>query len=269
MRIHKSYGGSDRDMDTFYLGGRQFSAGNMIRNRVFQDIHEVSAIANFTLGTRMVMDDRVFRYCYAEVGMYAMKSAHCNVVPVEVTTDSVVRYIGSKEITILDTEVRAVDYYKDGYIWIMKDGHYQFYRIKSSAVGDGVSVTLTLWEILRTDIRNGVTISAWPCIYGQMGGGDSSYKSIIAVPLVKVDSERYFWGQTWGPIFGTVSNSQPGITPLDRELYFDTDGELISSIDLDFSAGNPFPQRAGFLISNSSPGGAGYGDQLYMLQISP
>jgi len=97
--------------------------------------------------------------------------------------------------------------------------------------------------------------------------------SNVVVPLISVTSGSYFWGQTWGPCFGVQTSTKPGLASGDREIYFGADGALITGVDVHTAGGNA--QRAGFLITNTSPwekdgGGAeAGGDQFYMLQLSP
>ena len=246
------------------------SGGHQLIDRPIQDIHEQSTVQNYVIGTRLVMDDRVFRYCKAGTDLVAMMAAHCGNLPTECNTAAVEYVAGTFEVTILDTTVRVADYYKGGYLWIMGAATFQMYRIKSSGVGAGVSVKLILWEALKTTVAVSTWITAWPNVYSNILGTTSGFMSNVVVALMAITSGNYFWGQTWGPCFGTVVNEVPGRASGDRELYFNIDGALLSSKDVDFgTAGNAIPQRAGFLITNTTPGGAGYGDQLYMLQISP
>jgi len=243
-----------------------FTSGHMLIGGKPQKIHEESTTQNYDIGTRWQIDDRVFRYCKAGEALTAMKAGFCGNAPTEVNSAAEAYAIGDTEITILDTNVRVADYYKNGYIWIMKSGAYQFHKIKSSTAGAGVSVTLTLWEPLSVAIGASTFVTAWPSIYSNILGSNSGYMSNAAIPLIAVTSGYYFWGQTWGPCFGTVFNEVPGAASGDRELYFNIDGALKSSKDVDFgTAGNAIPQRAGFLLTNTTGGG----DQWYMLQLSP
>lgn len=266
-------------MKAFYNPKRQkdgvivdqiLSGGHMLPEGFLQDVHEQSGVQNYDIGTRLVMDDRVFRYCKAGTNLVAMKAGHCGNLPTECNTAAVEYAAGTFEVTILDTTVRVKDYYKEGYIWIMTAGAYQLYRIKSSEAGAGVSVKLTLYEALKTKVPASTWTTSWPNVYSNILGTTSGFMSNVVVALMAITSGNYFWGQTWGPCFGTVFNNVPGRASGDRELYFNTDGALKSSKDVDFgTAGNAIPQRAGFLITNTTPGGAGYGDQFYMLQLSP
>ena len=243
------------------------TGGNMLSGGKLQDIHEISATQNYDIGTRWKIDDRTFHYCHAGTALTQMKAGHCGGLPTECNTAAVAYAIGDTVVTILDTTVRVANYYQNGYIWIMKSGSYQMHKIRSSAAGAGVSVALTLWEPLRVTIDASTWCTAWPNIYSNILGTSSSFMSNVAIPLVAITDGYYFWGQTWGPCFGTVMNTVPGRDAGQRDLYFHTDGALMAATDFDLTVVQP--QRAGFLITNTTPGGAGYGDQFYMLQLSP
>ena len=247
------------------------SGGHMLINRKVQNIHEESLVQNYDLGTRLVVDDRVFRYSKAGTALVAMMGGHCGNLPTEVNSHAVASVAGSNEVTILDANARVVDYYAGGYIWTMNltSGVFEMYRIKSSAVSAGTSILLTLEEALAVELPATTWLTAWPNIYGNILGTASGFMSQVVVALRPVQNGYYFWGQTWGPCFGTVVSSTPGRLSTDREIFFNIDGALHASVDVAPESTNPIPQRAGFLITNTSPGGAGYGDQLYMLQISP
>ena len=245
------------------------SGGHMLAGGFLQDIHDQSLVQNYDIGTRLVMDDRVFRYCKAGGNLTAMMAGHCGNLPTECNTAAVEYKAGTYYVTILDTTERVVDYYKEGYIWLMVSGAFELYRIKNSAIGAGVSVKLTLYQALKADVPASTWGTTWPNVYANILGTVSGFMSNVVVALRAVTSGRYFWGQTWGPCFGTVVNEVPGRASGDRELYFNIDGALLSSKDVAPESTNVIPQRAGFLITNTTPGGAGYGDQLYMLQLSP
>ncbi len=231
---------------------------------MLQGILEQSAVQKYPLGMRYTEGDRVFRYCKAGGALTAMKAGHQGHVATEVYTKAVEYAAGSYQVAILDTDGgHGVDYYKDGYIWIMVAGNYRMYKIKSSTASDGVSVTLTLYEALVVTVPASTWTTAWPNIYSNVVGDASTKMSNVCVPLIDVDSGKYFWGQTWGPCFGTAFNVVPGVNDNQREVYFNIDGALMAGDDL--SLDTTVRQRAGFIITNTTPGG----DQFYMLQLAP
>ena len=223
----------------------------------------------YPIGMRYAEGDRVFRYCKTGGDLVAMKAAHNDTGPTECNTAAVEYAAGTYQVTILDIVAHPADYYKDGYIWIMDlvSGIYRMHKIKSSTAGDSVSITLTLYEALTLVVGASTWITAWPNIYSNVVATASSFMSNVCVPLIPVTSGKYFWGQTWGPCFGTVMGTVPGREANQREVYFHTDGALLTGVET--SLDSVLHQRAGYLITNTEPGGAGYGDQFYMLQLAP
>ena len=250
------------------------TGGHQLVDRPIQQIQEESEVQNYDIGTRLVDADRVFRYCKAGTAITKpMMSGHCGNLPTECNTHAVASLKGTYEVTILDTTAagsRPVDYYAGGYIWTMNltSGIFEMLQIKGSTVGNGTSITLTLVEPLMAAIPATTWITAWPSVYCNILYGNSSFMAQVVIPLRPVQNGYYFWGQTWGPCFGTVVSTVPGRDGNNRELFYNIDGGLITGADAAVKT-NGLGQRAGFLITNTTPGGAGYGDQLYMLQLSP
>jgi len=254
------------------------TAGHMKPLGKIQDVHEVSTVQNYDIGTRLVMDDRVFRYCKAGGNLTALKAGHCGVMPREGGCAAVEYPVGSFTITIPENpngakyvEEAVKDYWAEGFIWIQTSPQ-GMYKIKSSAAAVGGFITLTLYEALKVKVPASTWITAWASIYSDINGTHSARMSNVVVPLISVTSGRYFWGQTWGPCFGTVVSTVPGRADGDREVYYNIDGALVTGADV---AATGLAQRAGFIITNTSPwenaGGNPElgGDQLYMLQLSP
>ena len=259
----------------------------MLAGGKIQDIHEQSTVQNYDIGTRLVMDDRVFRYCKAGGNLVAMKAGHCGVMPREGNVDTEDYEVGDFIITIpvningaKHAEEVLKDYWKEGYLWIQTEPK-QLIRIKSNLVAVDAAnefITLTLWEALKVRVVGSGSgtdrwITAWANLYSDILPTTSGKMSNVVVSLISVTSGSYFWGQTWGPCFGIQTSTKPGLASGDREIYFGSDGALITGVDVHTAGGNA--QRAGFLITNTSPwvnaGGTdeGGGDQFYMLQLSP
>ncbi len=263
--------------DQMITGGRQKADGKR------QDVHEVSTVQNYDIGTRLVMDDRTFRYCKAKVALVPLKGGCGDVMPREGETDAVAYEAGSFTITIpenpngKDEAAEAVaGYWNEGFIWIqVSPAPGQMHRIKSSAAASGGFITLTLYEALKVRVPASTWITAWANPYGLLIPPSGGKLSIVAEPLVAVPQNSFFWGQTYGPIFGQLNGGAMGRTANDRTLYFQSDGSVRCGASTNFTNGQPHPQRAGFLITNTeaweNAGGdpeAG-GDQFYMLQLSP
>lgn len=261
------------------IGAEQIiSGGRQLAGRVRQDIHEESATQNYSIGTRLVMDDRVFRYSYAKGAMDPLLGARADIMPREGESDAVAYAAGTFYITIpvnangKDNALEIIeDYWAEGYIWI-QTAPQQMYRIKSSAAASGGFIVLTLYEALKTDVTASMWITAWANPYKACVHTHSGKMSVVCQPLISVTIDYYFWGQTWGPCFGTQTATKPGLASGDREVFYGSDGALITGGDV---CNTGLAQKAGFLITNTQPwqaagGGAeGGGDQFYMLQLSP
>lgn len=258
-------------------GGRQVAGGKR------QDIHETSTTQNYDIGTRLVMDDRVFRYCRAKGALVPLKGGCGDIMPREGNTDAEVYAVGEYEITIpvnangKDNALEIVaDYWNEGYIWIqVSPAPGQMHRIKSSAAASGGFITLTLYEALKVEVPASTWITAWANPYNNLIVPSGGKLSIAAMPLVVVAAGSYFWGQTWGPCFGQLNGGAMGRTANDRTLYFQSDGSVRCGASTNFTNGQPHTQQAGWLITNTqawqNAGGSAElgGDQFYMLSLSP
>lgn len=247
-----------------------------------QGIYEESVTQNFAIGTRRVMDDRVFRYCKAKAALVNLKGGAADVMPREGNSAAVEYAAGTFEITIPenpngpDYALESVaNYWADGYIWVMvapMPG--QMYRIKSSAAASGGFVTLTLYEALVVTVPASNWITAWVNPYSSVIR-KTGKTSVICQPLISVTIDYYFWGQTWGPCFATLNGAAIGRTSQDRMVYYTSDGSLQAGITQTESSGGAHKQVAGFLITNTAPwtnassGSELGGDQFYMLQLTP
>ncbi len=249
-------------VDFIFLGGRQLAEG------FFQDIHETSTVKNYTLGTKISRDDRVFRYCKAGAALRELIPGANASGQTEVNTDTTVRAVGDILVTILDTTVRVVNYYAGGYFWVMyyapaTTGIGILYRVVSSTAGTGTSVVLTLATPLKRAIPSTTWTTSWPSIYGNVSNAQMAKASMVCMPLVQVASGSYFWGQTGGPCFAQCGYS-PGSKDYDREFYYkgNLDGVLPGS-EVDFTS-DVIPQRVGYLLPNTGVVGT---DNFFMLQL--
>jgi hypothetical protein len=236
--------------------------------RPHQSVYEESDVQNYPIGTRYQQGDRTFHYCLAGgTTAVAMKAGHNGTADVGVNTYAQVYPIGTTEIRIEDTATRAAHYYQNGYLWVMDliSGVYQMYKIKDSeeALAADDHVHLTLYEPIPIAIPASTWVTAWPNPFSNILFTTSDFSAQMCVPLIPVTTGHYFWGQTWGPCFGTAMSVLPGVTAGDREVYFNSDGALEAGVDVDAKV--VMNQRAGFVITMTSGGG----DQFYMLQIAP
>jgi hypothetical protein len=232
----------------------------------WQGIYEESAVQRFPVGTRLQIADRVFYYCKAAgTTATAMKAGHNSIADVGVNTAAAIHAAGETAITILDTATRAANYYQNGYLWVMNEvsGVFQMLKIKSSdaAAAADDQVVIHLYDPLPFAIPASTFVTVWPNPYSAVTFTNSTYQSMVCVPLIPVTSGYYFWGQTYGPCFGTAMSAVPGAAATDRDVYFNSDGALINGASLTTNGA----QRAGYIITGTS---SGAGDQFYMLQLA-
>jgi hypothetical protein len=247
------------------IDGHQLSAGPIVGGK-WQSVYEQSATQNFPIGTRLQIDDRVFRYCQAKgTTAVAMKAGHNGTADLGVNTYAEVYAIGETHLRVEDTAVRAANFYKDGYVWIMDlvSGVYQMHKIASSeaAIAADDHVHITLQEGLAKAVPASTFVTIWPNPYSNILFTTNAYSSMVCVPLIPLTTDYYFWGQTWGPCFGTAMSALPGAASGDRAVFFNSDGALINGASLTTNGA----QLAGFVITMTSGGG----DQFYQLQLAP
>lgn len=269
------------------------SAGHKLADGDIQDVHEESAVKNYTIGTRLVMDDRVFRYCYAKGALNAFKGGAADVMPREGAGDAVAYEVGATVVTIPMNQYgddytveKAVNYWDEGYYWsgVSTPTVGMLHRIKSSAVAtatgritvlEGGYVSATLYEAIKYRIPASTWQTSWVNPYSVVKAKASGKQSIICQPLRNITAERYFWGQTWGPCFGQQHSTKLGLASGDRMCYFKSDGSLCSSKDVTYTTGSPHEQLAGYLITctrawiNMGNVAEAGGDQFYCLMLSP
>ena len=268
------------------------SSGHMLAGGFPQGIYEQSATQNYDIGTRLIVDDRVFRYCKAGSDLKSGFGARCQDYPREGNMAAVAILAGTYEVTIPMNDNGAdyvaeqlADYWKDGYIWIMTadaSGFGPMYRIKSNLAASGTIptqyCTATLYEPLAYDVAASAWITAHPNIYNNVQNANLRKSSVVCVPPIWVDSGYYFWGQTWGPCTVQQTGAAGGLENDDRNFFFtpNNNGEILTGTQCDWSgAANVKHQLAGYLLThttawtNVGDGAEAGGDCFLMLQLTP
>lgn len=264
--------------------GRYLGAG-------LQDIHEQSATQKYSIGARLVVDDRVFRYCQAKTALDAFLGGRSDVMPREGAGDAVAYEVGDTVVSIPMNEngddyalETVADYWNEGYYWsgVTTPTVGMMHRIKDSAVAaagttvlTGGYVQATLYEPLKYAIPASTWQTSWVNPYKTCVHTHSARASVICQPLRNITIANYFWGQTWGPCFGQQFSTKLGLADGDRMCYYKSDGSLCSSKDVTYTSGAVHEQLAGYLITNTrawTNAGGGTengGDQFYCLMLSP
>ena len=240
-----------------------------------QEIYEESETKKYWLGTRRVVDERVYHYCKASANGCAQPywgAQDSHKYKSDDTEDCIEGVtVGDKEIgdltlVTLDTNAAHVaDFFEGGWAVVTVVSTIQMLRIRSSTAG-GTSVTLTLWDPLSMDVAEGSQLQVFPSIYSSvervLGGGDTKGVT-VCVPNIIVTASYYFWGQTWGHCYGIPSEAFPRGS-YEQDLVFNYDG----SVKLRTDGVNLIHQTAGYRLFNyvDDPTGALV---FYMLKLVP
>ena len=217
----------------------------------------------YDLGTRLQVDERVYRYARAGAGLNRYDPAMNN------DSWSLTNEASNQSVAVGDTSVQVVngsatkDLYKGGWIAIFTS-RLQVRHIIANDASDGTDTKLYIDGPIEAA---GTTpwITGYPSIYYDTRHNAENYNSVVCVPNCTVASGSYYWGQTWGPCYGRAAGTVPGVTALDREIYAAGTGALYGHIQAEGATAGGY-QRLGYLLPRTSSGG---GDQFYMLQLTP
>ncbi len=236
----------------------------------YAEIYNADAAQKYALGTRLQIDDRVFRYALAGTnGVNAGYGAFYK-VSLAVTYESAgaASVVGDRTMTITESNI-TLNQLAGGYVVM---GHNsaattQNRRIISNTASSGTTCTITLDGPIAVAGTHAVEII--PSIYGNLEQAESQeYDGVAGVPARTATTGQYFWVQTWGPCFIVPGGGTPGSTVAERTVYFVGDGSING--DVGFAAPTTEPERrqvAGFIIQTDSSGAGG--PPFIMLQVSP
>lgn len=232
------------------------------------NVYTTSTTQLYPLGTRLEIDERVFRYCRAGSALVRhIAGANADQWSAANAAAAATSAVGATTVTVANT-VATADLYVNGWAVIFTSPM-QMRRITSNTATDATNCVLTLDGALDAAVTSASTwITAYPSIYYDVRAPSTissyvDYISFVCVPLVTVASGSYFWGQTWGPCYGVAGATVPGSAANQREIYFSTAGNLWDYGDAGAGTG---AQYAGYLLPRTA---SGSGDQFYMLQLAP
>jgi len=257
-----------------------------------QGIYEESVTQNYPIGTRRVVDDMVFKYCHSRTdptGQASLPLANRGVVNTHLAVLDTTVVAASVAATTITATVAGVaaNSYENGYIiqqptvgWTQNSK----LRIKSNT-----TTVFTLKDPLVESVATTDNLFFSKNMYAAVGkspvtGADSAYRtdrSIVAVPLLDITSEYYFWGQTWGPCcvqFGDATYRAGDTSYGDwgnRVVWFDHYGAASCGSEPDDSPAAPYKcgrgvQIAGFCIPCTyDTGGIVDWSILIFLQLTP
>jgi len=240
--------------------------GGLLPGGTPQDVYTPTVAQNYRMGSRRVMDDRVFHYGLATEALIRMMGAlNQNQWPINGALVTPV-IAGDLTITVPDA-VGAVNAYAGGWV-VLNTAPMQMRRILGNDVSDGVEVICYVDGAFELGAIAGTWVTGYPSIYSNIQAPPAvapDYCSFVCVPLCTVPINNFFWGETWGPCYLVADSTVPGSTANARDVFFATSGNLL--------AGGVPPglapigmQRAGYLLPRTA---FGNGDQLFMLQLQP
>lgn len=254
---------------------------------VDQDYDETAAIANYLLGSRMVVDERVFHYARAGAGLVAPctfrlqvnadlnapttwgMALNVNIVAGDVAC-TITPGVGYGEVA----NTVGLNELVGGWIEIWGAANLFMWRriISNTAILVGVPATMVIGvdRPFNGAVAAGAGVAALHrSIYRnvQMGGSVPAivgYESAVGLTPVPVAIGRFFWLQTWGPCFIAPQLGAPGAVINFRDVYMGAAGTVISRAAA-IAAGVSF-QRVGYTMGASTNAD---GNSDTMLQLAP
>ena len=234
------------------------------------NIYNADSTQKYALGTRLQVDDRVFRYALAgtngvNAGYGAFYKCELAVTYVAAGAASVA---GDTTMTITESSITK-NQLAGGYVVM---GHNsaattQNRRIISNTASSGTTCTITLDGPIHVAGTHSVEII--PSIYKNLQTVSTEFDGCAGVPAITTTTGKYFWVQTWGPCWIVPGGAgTPGSTATERTVYFVGDGSINGDVGL--TAPTTEPERrqvAGFIIQTDSNGSGG--PPFVMLQVAP
>lgn len=258
--------------------------GNLLPDQEYQDPCERSTVQRFTIGTRLVIGERAFRYGFFHeaVGEMSYALINGNIIPddgAEVAFSGTPA-IGDRTLIVADAGapgVRPVNYYQGGYVFIYRNpaiaqsatNHDQFRRIVSSTVGTTATLVLTL-DYPLTCVP-AATVDIYASQYSKIckpGHSSVGEESFVGFAHAWYAASEYGWVQTWGPVnaHSVVKFMGERGAPGDRDAYFDITGGVITAKGATGTDTYVGGQRAGYLLPCTK---GAYGSEFFMLQLAP
>jgi len=189
--------------------------GKRIRGMPVQHYDEASDHKNYELGSRLVVDDRSFRYGRAGNNLDCQFGAHIgfgqDVNFRDVTVDAAAAGKYSLVVTVtaddgrLGTGEFAVNELRGGYIIIFPDGMADVINrrvVSNSAVAaPGGVMTVTIDRPLPVNLTPAPHAEIIACPYLDVLLGNYDRHAIMGMPPVAATAGQYLWLQTWGPVW--------------------------------------------------------------------
>lgn len=254
--------------------------GGLLPGRSHQSIYEQSEDPNYRIGTRRVMDDRVFRYAQAASTetLYPTYGVCCDATFVETAVVGTASARGAYTVTCTAQAAVEADEFANGWLLVCSGtfGYWVHYRIRSNTVQatPGGTFVVTLWDPLAAAISaSDEVVTLFKNKYKgvrSIRGYFAEYAALpdfmnyvtwvgVAMPRINlgtdymgfvVSKSYYCWVQTWGPGMGSPVAAY-GAEAYEQRLLFYQDGSLRVE---DGGVG----QLAGYVLPRTYFGAAGH-----------
>jgi hypothetical protein len=248
---------------------------------VYQDYDEESATQNYTIGSRMQVDERVFYYSYAHAAIAGITAS----MRLAVSTDQILAVndllsvgatvAGATQVVVtvgaFQAGVVTANELVGGWleIWPVAGTSFMFRKITANtATAVGGNITITVDRPMENVVGAASQVTVHPSVYrnveSAVTAGLAQFATAIGLPPRAVQLNYYFWLQTWGPCFIAPTGAWPLSVLNDYDVYFHQDGTT-ADFNAEYAAGaNISPQRIGHVM-----GSGAYGAGSVFLQLAP
>lgn len=251
-----------------------------------QFYNEQSVAQLYTLGSRMVVDERTFHYARAGAALVAPCTFR---LAVNADLNAPTTWNMALNVNIVAGDVACtitpgagygevpntvgLNELVGGWIEIWGAANLFMWRriIGNTAIVAGVPATMVV--TVDRPFNGAVAAAAGVAalhrsIYRnvQTGGVFPGVESAVGLPPIPVANGSFFWAQTWGPCFVASQLGNPGAVVAFRDVYLGAAGTVLSKLAAEGGGANVSPQRVGYIMGAST---LGDGNNDIMLQLAP
>jgi hypothetical protein len=244
--------------------------GDMLPGRVEQSIYEASAVQNYALGSRKIVDiggsQKTYHYCKAGAAI----TLNCRLVgcldQILAADDRILTIaaaLGAVQMSVPHATA-AKDEYVGGVMEIWTSP-FQFRTIVANSASSGGQTIVTLDHPVSTAAAIGVQVVLHHLPYrkvGPMGVAMATFESAVCLPPIAVPINNFFWGLTYGLCFIEPQAPWPGSAADRRDIYCWQDGTVV--LHEGSTPATKSMQRVGYGVESGN-----YGTGVMMLQLDP
>jgi len=242
---------------------------------VYQDYDEEDVTQNFTIGSRMQVDDRVYYYsecngAIAYPNQYRLAVSTDQILAVNDMISTTATTVVGRTVTLatggFQGDAVPADDLAGGYVECNAAGIYAWRRIVSNTVAAGALVTITVDRPFGQIFGIGSQFSIHKSQYKQVTDATTAalvgFAAAIGLPPIEVTNDYFFWLQTYGPCFIGPTGAFPLSVANQYDVYYHLDGTTNSSL-AEGVAIAASPQRIGHVM-----GSGNYGSGAVFLELA-